>query len=232
MEKDKLKIISIIPARGGSKSIPRKNIKLLAGKPLLAYSIEQSLNSKLVDRTIVSTDDKEIADIAKKYGAEVIERPAELATDTARTEPVLQHVVNLLESKGEHIDIIVLLQPTSPLREKEDIDNAINTLLKIKADSLVSVYDFYPYFLWDKKGDIGIPTNYDPQHRPIKQEKKFYRENGSIYVIKRDILMKQNCRLGGKIALYIMNESSSMDIDTEFDFWIIEQFIRKRKVYK
>jgi len=228
--KHRPKIISIIPARGGSKGVPRKNIKLLAGKPLIAYTIEASLKSNLIDRTIVSTEDAEIAAIAKKYSAEVIEEPAELTADTAKMEPVLQHVVRTLEKKGYSPDLIVLLQPTSPLREKDDIDNALNTLLKAKADSLVSVYDFFPYFLWEKKGDMAIPTNYDPKHRPLKQEKKLYRENGSIYVTKRGILMNKNSRLGGKIALYIMPEENSFDVDTEFDFWLVEQIIKRKNL--
>jgi len=225
----KPKIISIIPARGGSKGVPRKNVRLLTGKPLIAYSIEASLNSNLIDRTIVSTEDAEIAEIAKKYGAEVIERPAGLATDTAKTELVMQHVIKVLEKQGYSPDLIVLLQPTSPLREKDDIDNAIKTLLKAKADSLVSVYDFFPYFLWEKKGKFAKPTNYNPKKRPRRQDKKVYRENGSIFITKRDILVKENCRLGGKITMYIMPEENSFDIDTEFDFWLVEQIIKNKK---
>jgi len=226
---NKLKIISLIPARGGSKGVPRKNIRLLAGKPLIAYSIEQSKASKLIDKTFVVTDDDEIASIAKKYGAEIIKEPAELAGDRCLLDPVLQHAVKSIEEKGYKPDFIVLLQPTCPLRKKDDVNNAVKKLLETKADSLVGVYDFFPYFLWDEKDGLAISLNYNPEKRPLRQEKKIYRENGSIYIVKRDILMKKTCRLGGKIAMYIMDEDSSLDIDTEFSLWLVEQFIKKKE---
>jgi len=228
--KHKQKTVAIIPARGGSKGVPRKNIRLLAGKPLIAYSIEASLNSKFIDRTIVVTDDKDIASIARKYGAEIIDEPAELAGDTAKMEPVLQYAVKTLEKEGYSPDLIVLLQPICPLRDKDDVDNAIKTLLEAKADSLVSVYDFFPYFLWDKKEKFAVPLNYNPKKRPLRQERKFYRENGSIYVFKKEILMNKNSRLGGKMVTYEMPEENSFDTDTEFSFWLVEQIIKRKNL--
>ena len=128
----KYKIISIIPARGGSKGIPRKNLKLLNNKPLISYSIEQSLKSKLIHDTYVSTEDKEIKEIALTYGAKIIDRPVELASDTSSTESVLLHSAKFL---GNYFDYIVLLQPTSPLRYSKQVDQAIDLIIKENTDS-------------------------------------------------------------------------------------------------
>ena len=136
-----MKILSIIPARGGSKGIRLKNLVRLDGKPLLHYTIRASLESKLVDRTIVSTDNKKIAEQAKKLGAEVITRPKQLATDESLLEPVIQHVLDFLKAKKKYRpDIIVLLQNTSPLRSSEYVDGALSLLIKKKYDSVLSGY--------------------------------------------------------------------------------------------
>jgi N-acylneuraminate cytidylyltransferase len=224
-----LKIIAIIPARGGSKGIPRKNIKLLAGKPLIAYSIEAGLKSKYIDRIIVSTEDEEIAEISKKYGAEVIERPMGLATDTAPTEPVLEHVVKWLKEHAEYEpDIVVLLQPTSPLRNSEHIDEALDIFLNGDYDSLLSVCHS-SVFVWKMRENGAYPMNYDFKNRPRRQDKEpEYKENGAIYITKYKILMENYNRLGGKIGLYIMPEEYSIEIDTEFDFYLCEQIINSR----
>ena len=151
------KIIAIIPARGGSKGVPRKNIKLLNGKPLISYSIRAALKSKFIDRVIVSTDDKEIAEIAKRYKAEVpYLRPAELAQDTSPTLPVLQHAVKYLEEKENYkTDLIVLLQPTTPLILASDIDSAIKQLIKTKTNSCVSICEISerPEWMYIFKGN-------------------------------------------------------------------------------
>ena len=218
-----MNIISIIPARGGSKGVPRKNIKLLAGKPLIAYTIETALASSLINRIIVSTDDAEIAKIAFNCGAEVVMRPNHLARDETPTEPVLQHVVNYLEKKENYIpDLIMLLQPTSPLRHVDDIDNSIKQLMDSGADSLLSVCKNH-IFLWKMEKDVLISINYNYKNRKRRQNiETEYRENGSIYITKRSILMKENNRLGGKIEIYEMDEMKSFEIDTMFDFKLIE----------
>ena len=144
----KQKIISIIPARGGSKGIPRKNVKLLNNKPLIAYSIEQSLHSKLINKTYVSTEDNEIKRISKEYGAEVIDRPQELAGDIVSTEAVILHVAEYLKNDFNYM---VLLQPTSPIRYPRQIDKAIELIIKEKGDSLLSVYK-NEYSLWNNNG--------------------------------------------------------------------------------
>lgn len=222
----KPKIIAIIPARGGSKGIPRKNIRLLCDKPLIAYTIEAALGSKYVDRVLVSTEDGEIAEIAKQYGAEVIKRPLELATDSASTEPVLEHVVRYLEKTEDYrADIVVLLQPTSPLRNAGHIDEALETFFTSKYDSLLSVCLSH-IFLWklDRKGVYSV--SYDFRNRPRRQDRQpEYRENGAIYITKYDTLMNKHNRLGGKIGLYVMPDENSWEIDTEFDFRLCEQLV-------
>ncbi|MFO8015863.1 MAG: acylneuraminate cytidylyltransferase family protein [Candidatus Woesearchaeota archaeon] len=227
-----MNIVSIIPARGGSKGIPGKNIKELAGKPLIAHTIEQSINSKLVTRTIVSTDDDEIAEISKKYGAEVVMRPDELAVDTAPSEPVILHVLDTLKEKeGWEPGLVVFLQCTSPLRKKDDIDNAISTLQKDEADSLLSVAPNHA-FIWkyDREKKTAYSVNYDYKNRPRRQDMEpEYKENGSIYVTKPEIWRNENNRLGGRIALHVMDPADSLEIDDPFDFWLIERIIEYRK---
>lgn len=216
------KIISIIPARGSSKGIPRKNLKLIAGKPLIAYSIEQSLNSRLINDTYVSTEDQEIKNIALGYGAKVIDRPPELATDVASTESVLLHAAKYLK---HDFDCIVLLQPTSPLRFPKQIDEAIDLYLKRKGDSLLSVY-INGSFLWSKNGKS---LNYDYKNRPRRQDKTWeFVENGSIYITRKEILLNEKNRLGGKILFYIMPKWMSYEIDEPFDLEIIEYLINKK----
>ena len=224
----KSKFIAVIPARGGSKGLPRKNIRLLAGKPLIAYSIEAALKSKYIDRVIVSSEDEEIAEISRRHGAEVVERPMELATDTAPTEPALEHVVKWLKEYEDYkTDIIVLLHPTSPLRTSEHIDEALDIFLNSNYDSLLSVCPSHA-FIW-KMGEAGVyPINYDFKNRPRRQDKEpEYRENGAIYITKYKILMGNHNILGGKIELYIMPEECSIDIDTEFDLWLCEQLLKR-----
>ncbi|MFC1986967.1 cytidylyltransferase domain-containing protein [Chloroflexota bacterium] len=212
-----MKICAIIPARGGSKGIPRKNIRLLAGKPLIAYSIERALQAQQVNRTIVSTEDAEIAKVAQQYGAEVVIRPPELATDTASSESVLLHVLSFLEQQEGYVpSLIVLLQPTSPLRQPDDIDNAINKLIKDKADSLLSLTESRE-FMWEKTEQGYTSLTFDYKDRKRRQElEPLYYENGAIYVFKPEIIKKYQNRLGGKISVYLMQPWQRVDID-DFD---------------
>ena len=215
-----MKILAIIPARGGSKGIPRKNIKALSGKPLIAWSIEQALASASIDRVVVSTDDNEIAEISRKYGAEVpFIRPDEYATDTASTEVAMIHAVTELANQGYRPDYVMLLQATSPVRRPGAIEAAIQTLIQSQADSLVSATEIHP-FIW--KNPENAKANYDFQNRPRRQdlgeEGRLYEENGSIYLTRTDILLNDRCRLGGKIVIYPMSTIENIDIDTEQDF--------------
>jgi CMP-N,N'-diacetyllegionaminic acid synthase len=220
------KIIGIIPARGGSKGIPRKNIKILAGKPLIAYTIEAALKSKYLDRVIVSTEDKEIAQISKKYGAEVIKRPKKLATDTARIIDVIFYLLKILKREEKYIpEIVILLQPTSPLRTSNDIDKAIDIFLKNKCESVISVCETTPFLYLAFK----IAKNY---LRPIFSKKYFtqrrqdltkvYIPNGAIYISTPKNLLKYKGFYSKKTLPYIMPVSRSIDIDTREEFKIAE----------
>jgi len=223
-----LVIISIIPARGGSKRIPKKNIKLLAGRPLIAYTIKASLGSKLISNTIVSTDDEEIADIAKKNGAEVIMRPKELAKDDSPTEQAMIHVIELLQKQGYKVDYVVLLQPTSPLRGTDIIDKGINLVLESDIDSVLSVCEIQNYYLTGYFAEDYYKIEYDKRPFSHAMPKK-YRENGAMYITKKDILIKNKNRLGGKIKAIVMNEIDSIDVDNEEDFRLVEKIISNLK---
>jgi len=217
-------IVAIIPARGGSTRIFKKNIKLLAGKPLIAYTIEASLNSELINRTIVSTDDKETAGVAEKYGAEVIIRPKEISKDDSPTEQAMIHVVEQLENRNHIIDYVVLLQPTSPLRGTDIINEGINFILKSDADSALTVCETQHYYLSGYFHEGYYKPEYDKRPFSHKMPKK-YRENGAFYITKKDCLFKTHNRISGKIKAIEMNELDSVDIDEEKDFSLVEKII-------
>lgn len=222
-------IVAIIPARGGSKRIPLKNIKFLAGKPLLAYTIEAALNSNRINKTFVSTDDENIADIAIEYGAEVIMRPERLSKDNSSTEQAMIHAVEQIEKRGyEQIDYVVLLQPTSPLRRADIIDNGINLMLESDVDSVLSVCEIQNYYLSGYFSDGYYKREYED--RPFSQSMpKKYRENGALYITKKDLLVSNKNRISGKTKAIAMNELDSIDIDNEDDFNLVEKIILNLK---
>lgn len=225
------KIITIIPARGGSKGIPQKNIRFLCDKPLIAHSILNSQQSRFVDQTFVSTDDDQIASISKEYGAEIIQRPKEFASDTASSESALLHALTEIEKMGIQPDLIIFLQCTSPLRRNNDIDKAINQLKEENADSLLSVSPTHR-FLWHKLEGVSVPINYDYRNRKRRQDMNpQYMENGSIYIFKPWVLKELNNRLGGKISLFVMEEEQSHEIDSLQDFEYIEFLMSKNHDY-
>ncbi|MFT7261383.1 MAG: CMP-N,N'-diacetyllegionaminic acid synthase [Glaciecola sp.] len=220
-----MNIICIIPARGGSKGVPRKNIKMLNGKPLLQYSIEQASQTAAINCVYVSTDDDEIKTYAQQSGAKVIVRPESLSGDIATSESALIHV---LDELNEPVDYIVFLQCTSPIREPQDIQKAIQLLLQEEADSLLSVVHDHS-FLWKEEYGQGVSVNYDYMARPRRQDMPLqYRENGSIYIVKPEILRKHNNRLGGKIVLFPMADDSAVDIDTEHDLLLAESILQRK----
>jgi CMP-N,N'-diacetyllegionaminic acid synthase len=220
-------IFAIIPARGGSKGVPRKNLSPLADKPLIAYSIEDAIESKMVDTVFVSTDDHETSEVAKRFGAEVIHRPHDIATDSASSESAIVHALEVLSRQGDLPELIVFLQCTSPFRTGKDIDQAIIQLQQEQADSLLSVSPSHR-FIWEYQNDKPVSVNYDYHHRPRRQEmKQQYVENGSIYLFKPWVIQKFNNRLGGKISMYVMSEESAIDIDSPIDLKIAESIMRQ-----
>ncbi len=229
---EKRNIIAIIPARGGSKGIPRKNIKLLNGKPLIYYTINEAQKSKHICRCFVSTEDEEIAWVAKQYGAEVVPRPMGLAQDDTPSFPVYQQAVKYLEKTGiSHPDIVVILQPTSPLRIVEDIDGAIGKFLKVDCYSVVSVCEVeYPTeWMYKLQGDKLEPLVGGGNRTTRRNDViRVYRLNGAVYVTARDIIMKQSSLIGDDTRAYIMPLERSVDIDTELDFMLAELLIGKR----
>ena len=221
-------IIAIIPARGGSKSIPKKNITDFLGKPLLVWSIEAAKNSKFVQGVYVSTDDKEIAAVAEAYGAKVVWRPQEIAGDLSPSEEALQHAIGEIEKTGqEQIDYVVFLQATSPLRETKDVDNAVEKIMAEGADSLFSGAAIGDFFIWRKLGDMLESVNYDYKNRKRRQDfGEQFVENGSLYVFKPSILAEHNNRLGGKIVVSEMEFYKSFEIDDAEDLEFCEALAR------
>ena len=230
---DNMNILALIPARGGSKGLPRKNIKPLLGKPLIGWTIEQANNSKYIDKVIVSTDDEEIAKISKEYDAEVpFLRPKELARDDSPTIDTITHAINWFEEMGEFFNIIVLLQPTSPLRTTSDIDKAIELFLNNKkALSLVSVKEneHPPFWSFKIENNLIKPLFGDEYFKKRRQElPKSYMPNGAIYISYVDVLKEYNSFYTPKTIAYIMPSERSIDIDNEFDFLLVEFVLRNK----
>lgn len=228
------KILAIIPARGGSKGIPKKNIQIVAGKPLIFYTIEKALQSKYINRIIVSTDDNEIAEIVKKYGAEVLIRPKELALDDIPDLPVFQHALKELRKTEEYCpDLVIHLRPTCPLRIVDDIDNAIEKMLKTNCDSVRTIRAIkdHPYWTSKVEGDHLSPflENYDVKKYYQRQLlPDAYITNGAADVLKSDIIMNNNNLYGKDIRSIITPAERSVDIDTEFDLKLVEILLKER----
>ena len=228
----KKKVLAIIPARGGSKGIPRKNLKVLAGRPLMNWTIQASLDSSYIDETVVSTEDGEIGLVALQAGARVVKRPDELAKDSSPTEPSMLHAVQTLEARGERFDIILLLQATSPLRSARHIDRALELYQEKGANSLLSAFPSYAFF-WKKGEDERGNSVHDYRKRPRRQDKEpLYQENGAIYITTRNILLKEENRLGGDILVYEMREEDSTEIDTPFEMELCEKRLEARKGHR
>ena len=220
--------LAIIPARGGSKRLPRKNVLDLCGKPLIAWSIEAGLNSKYIDKVVVSSDDDEILEISKKFGAETIKRPDELASDTATTFDAIKHTIDNLEK----YDYIVLLQPTSPLRNEKHINEAIELLENKNADAVVSVCEMDHSPLWSntlpQDGKMNNFLRDEVLNKRSQDLEKYYRLNGSIYICKTEKLLKnKGFFLKDNIFAYTMDRESSVDIDEEIDFRIVKALLSK-----
>lgn len=214
-----MSVLAIIPARGGSKGIPQKNLRMVGGKPLIAYSIEQARKTAGVDRVVVSTDDVKIAEVSARYGAEVIARPAEISGDSASSEAALLHVLTELRDQEDyHPSIIVFLQCTSPLTLAVDIEGTLQALVDQNADTAVSVTPFH-YFLWKAgKDGYGEEVNHDKRTRPLRQEREpQYLETGAVYAMRTEGFLKTKHRFFGKTALYVMPPERCLEIDEPAD---------------
>ncbi|MFA0056795.1 acylneuraminate cytidylyltransferase family protein [Vibrio echinoideorum] len=224
------KILAFIPARGGSKRLPRKNILPLAGKPLIGWAIEAAKGSKYINQIFISTDDQEIAEVARSFGIDVPElRPSHLASDTASTADVLTYT---LEKFGNNVDIVVLLQPTSPLRTAVHIDQALELFVKKQASSVVSVTPCEHPPTWSNTlpddGSLGEFVRPEALKRSQDLE-EFYRFNGAIYIF--DVCKLLKCRdicYTNESFAYVMENKDSFDIDQQLDFDLAEFFINKR----
>lgn len=224
------KILCIIPARGGSKRLPGKNIKLLNGKPLIGYGIAAAKGSQYIDKVIVSTDDEAIALVAREQGADVpFMRPAELASDTAPTLSVLQHAVAFLEEKGEKFNLIVLIQPTVPGVETSDIDATVEKLASTGVKSCITVSSIVdpPEWMYRVDTEGRLQKYIDLPASRGQDLEKLYRVNGAVYVTERDTLMKENKIVdNNNCSGVIMPRERSTDIDTPADFAIAEALMK------
>lgn len=219
--------LAVVPARGGSKGIPRKNIRVLAGKPLIAYSIEQALESKFITRVVVSTDDYEIGSVAREWGAEVVWRPKEISGDDAASESALLHALDhLRRTEAYEPDLVVFLQCTSPLTLVQDIDGTIETLLQEEADSALAVVPFH-YFLW-RRGRNGeaLGINHDRRIRMSRQERDpQYLEAGAVYVMRVQGLKRARHRFFGKTVMYVMPSERRWEIDEPVDLVVAKALV-------
>lgn len=202
-------ILGLIPARGGSKGVPNKNIREIYGKPLIAWTIEKALSAKKLDTVVVSTDSQKIAEISEKCGAQVIIRPTELASDTASTQDVMAHALRQIPA-----DILVLLQPTSPCRSEGLIDACIEEFIQNDFDSLATG------FVCDYK-------EYGKNTLPRQQIEGFFYDDGNVYVIKAENILKGD-RYGTKMGRKYVSRYENMEIDDAFDFWLLEKILEKQ----
>lgn len=232
-----LRVLGIITARGGSKGVPRKNIRPLGGKPLIAWTIDAAKKSSLLTETIVSTDDAEIARVAEASGCRApFLRPSELATDTAKSIPVVVHALDWLrEHEGKEFDAVMILQPTSPFRTSEDIDACISKMDETGADSVMSMVKITDMSLAKLKrieGDRILPYSIEEgtESRSRHDEPDVYKRNCAVYLTRVSCL-QQNDLFGSDSRGYVMPEERSGDINTEYDFSIAEYRVLKGDGY-
>jgi CMP-N-acetylneuraminic acid synthetase len=231
-----MRVLGVIPARGGSKGVLKKNIKPLNGKPLIAYTIEAALASNLT-HTIVSTDSEEIAGVSRKFGGDVpFIRPEYLATDSASSLPVMQHALDFFEKKqGEKYDAVLMLQPTTPYRTTEDINKSISILENTNADSVISVVDVeghHPARMKFLKGDRLIDPDFCEKYenQPRQELEPMFIRNGAIYLTKRETLLNDSFK-GNDCRALVMNAARSVNIDTVLDFEYAE-FLASKQVHE
>jgi CMP-N,N'-diacetyllegionaminic acid synthase len=229
------KILGIIPARGGSKGVIRKNIRLLAGKPLIGYSIEAALKSEYLTEVVVSTDNIDISNISKSFGISVLMRPESLAQDTTPMLPVLQHtLLQVEEFSGVKYDYVMIIQPTAPMRSSADIDGSIKVIISQQCDSLVSLYqveDCHPSRMYTIDDSIMNKVMNEPAGALRQELPAVFHRNGCIYLSSRELLVEQSIIISDRCFPYIMPASRSINIDTELDLEYAE-FIFQRNLNK
>lgn len=230
-----MKILGLVPARGGSKGVPRKNIRLLAGKPLLQYTAEAAIDSKKLDRIILSTEDAEIAEIGIKCGLEVpFLRPMELAQDSTPSLLVVQHALNWLLHNGDPFDAVCLLQPTSPLRSASQINDCIDLFKCKQPDCVFSMskvpekYNPHWAYVMHEDGYLHISTGeQDPIPRRQALPEAYFRD-GTIYISRSSVILEQNSMYGKKIIGYLIEDDASLNIDTLDDWRVAEEYFSKK----
>ena len=221
-----MKILGLIPARGGSRGVPGKNIKPLNGKPLIAYTIEAALKSSSLNRLIVSTDDADIAEISKKYGAEVpFKRPAELATDTSPSIDTVMHALDFFSREDVHFDAVCLLQPTVPFRAENDIDSAIQKFINTEADSLISVrevpHEYNPYWTFVAQSDSDFLCLAVGETKIISRRQdlpRAYYRDGAVYITRTGVIQNRRSLYGNRIAYFESTGMQAVNIDTREDW--------------
>ena len=221
-----MKIIAIIPARGGSKGIPRKNVRFLNGKPLIAYAISNALESKYITDVLVSTDDEEIADISALYGAKVIRRPESLGADAVTLDPVIYHAVQVYEEENGEVELVITMQPTSPLMKTETLDAAIERFINTKVDTMLSAVN-KPHLAWGQEDGKFVPLYEERLNRQYLP--KHMMETGAFVITKREFVTEKS-RFGQIIDLFEVPESESVDIDDFSDWTICEMQLRRKKI--
>jgi len=222
-----MNVVSIILARGGSKAIPKKNIMDFCGTPLIGWTIDCCLKSKYVTKTYVTTDDQKIIDVASSYDVEIIKRPDDISGDTADAESAVLHALTQIDMD---IDYIIMPQVTSPLRTFNDIDNAMEQILKDDGDSLFSMCLLNDYCIWN---DNMESVTYNYKNRGRRQDRSpHYLENGSLYIFKPDVIKNNNNRLGGKISMYQMPFWKSYEIDEMDDIDICKHYMEKEIIHE
>ena len=219
------RILGVIPARGGSKGVVRKNVRLVAGRPLIAHTIEVAAHSRLLTDAVVSTDDAQIAEAAVAAGGEVLMRPGVLAADDTPMIPVIDHALDSLEPARGRYDYVVVLQPTAPMRWAEDIDNAITILLETGADSVVGVYevsDAHPARMYRFVDGRLVPYEAESAERLRQKLPAVYHRNGAVYACRRALIAEERTLLGPDTRPYIMPRERSINIDDELDLAVAD----------
>ncbi len=223
-----MRILCVVPARGGSKGVPRKNLRVVGGKPLIVWTLERALATRPAMDVVVSTDDEEIAAVARAAGALVpFLRPADLARDTTPTEPVVRHAIAQARQADAAPDAVMLLQATSPVRLPGTLSRAVAQLEATGVDSLVGVVPQAPFIWTEGTADAGPTSAYDVTARPRRQDLTpatlRYRETGSLYLTRTWVYDELDNRIGGRVGLFVMDELEGIDVDTELDLEVADR---------